>query len=69
MDPSPASAYFIGKRYLTDKEYAKAKPYLLEATKSENVDWAANSYKYLAQIMLIDKNYSQGREYAKKLLH
>lgn len=68
MDPSPASAYFIGKRYLTDKEYAKAKPYFLEATKSENVDWAANSYKYLAQIMLIDKNYSQGREYAKKAI-
>ena len=34
LNPSPESAYFIGKRYLVDQEYSKATSYLIEATKS-----------------------------------
>lgn len=65
IKPSAESAYMIGKKYLTDKEYDKATTYLLEATKSENVDWAHQSYIYLAQIMNMNKNYAKGREYAR----
>lgn len=66
VNPSPESAYLIGKKYLADKDYNQATKYLVEATKSENVDWAHQSYIYLAQIMNMNKNYEQGREYAKK---
>lgn len=66
IDPSPESAYLIGKKYIAEKEYNKAIPYLTEAIKCENVEWIHNSYKYLAQIMLINKNYEKGREYARK---
>ena len=66
INPSPESAYLIGKKYLADKEYDQATTYLVQATKSENVAWAHQSYIYLAQIMNMNKNYEQGREYAKK---
>ncbi len=66
INPSPESAYLIGKKYLSDKEYDKAISYLGEATKSENLDWAHQSYIYLAQIMNMNKNYEKGREYARK---
>lgn len=66
VNPSPESAYLIGKKYLADKDYNQATKYLVEATKSENVDWAHQSYIYLAQIMNMNKNYEQGREYARK---
>lgn len=66
INPSPESAYLIGKKYLSDKEYNTAISYLSEATKSENVDWAHQSYMYLAQIMNMNKNYEKGCEYARK---
>ncbi|MBR4156599.1 MAG: hypothetical protein IKU01_07860 [Bacteroidales bacterium] len=66
VNPSPESAYLIGKKYLSEKDYGQAKTYLLQSTKCENTDWAHQSYIYLAQIMNMDKNYEQGREYAKK---
>lgn len=66
VNPSPESAYLIGKKYLAEKDYNQAKTYLLQSTKSENTDWAHQSYIYLAQIMNMDKNYEQGREYARK---
>ena len=37
-----------------------------ESTKSENTDWAHQSYIYLAQIMNMNKNYEQGRTYARR---
>ena len=64
VNPTPESAYFIGKRYLADKDYNQAATYLLQSTKSENTDWAHQSYIYLAQIMNMNKNYEQGRTYA-----
>ena len=66
VNPSPESAYLIGKKYLAEKDYNQATKYLLEATKSSNVDWAHQSYIYLAQIMNMNKNYEQGRTYARK---
>lgn len=66
IEPSPESAYLIGKKYLAEENYAQAKSYLLEATKSENIDWAHQSYIYLAQIMNMNKNFEQGRVYARK---
>ncbi len=66
INPSPESAYLIGKKYLAEKDYNQAAKYLLEATKSENVDRAHQSYIYLAQIMNMNKNYEQGRVYARK---
>jgi len=68
LNPSPESAYFIGKRYLADQEYSKAVSYLLEATKSEDVKSAQQAYKYLAQIMLKEGRGEQGRIYARKAI-
>ena len=66
INPSPESAYLIGKKYLAEKDYNQAATYLLQSTKSENKDWAHQSYIYLAQIMNMNKNYEQGRTYARK---
>ncbi|MBO4575325.1 MAG: hypothetical protein J5708_08405 [Bacteroidales bacterium] len=68
LNPSPESAYFIGKRYLVDQEYGKAVSYLLEATKSTDNQSAQQAYKYLAQIMLKEGNWEQGRTYARKAI-
>lgn len=68
LNPSPESAYFIGKRYLSDQEYAKATNYLLEATKSTDTKSAEQAYKYLAQIMLKESKWEQGRTYARKAI-
>ena len=68
LNPSPESAYFIGKRYLADQEYGKAVSYLQEATKSQDVKSAQQSYKYLAQIMLKEGKWEQGRNYARKAI-
>jgi hypothetical protein len=66
INPSPESAYLNGKKYLAEKDYNQAATYLLQSTKSENKDWAHQSYIYLAQIMNMNKNYEQGRTYARK---
>ena len=68
LNPSPESAYFIGKRYLSDQEYSKATSYLLEATKSEDVNAAQQAYKYLAQIMWKEGRGEQGRAYARRAI-
>ena len=68
LNPSPESAYFIGKRYLSDQEYNKATTYLLEATKSSDTKSAQQAYKYLAQIMLKESKFEQGRTYARKAI-
>ena len=68
LNPSPESAYFIGKRYLADQEYGKATSYLIEATKSQDVKSAEQAYKYLAQIMLKESKFEQGRAYARKAI-
>ena len=68
LNPSPESAYFIGKRYLVDQEYSKAVSYLLEATKSSDTKSAEQAYKYLAQIMLKEGKGEQGRAYARKAI-
>lgn len=68
LNPSPESAYFIGKRYLSDQDYNSAKGYLVEATKSNDTKSAQQAYKYLAQIMLKEGNGEQGRAYARKAI-
>ncbi len=66
VNPSPESAYLIGKKFLAEKDYNQAATYLQQSTKCENTEWAHQSYIYLAQIMNMNKNYEQGREYARK---
>lgn len=68
LNPSPESAYLISKKFLSEKDYSSAKKYLLEATKSENMNIAHNAYKYLAQIALADKDFSRGRDYARRAI-
>lgn len=69
LNPSPESAYFIGKRYLSDQEYGKATTYLQQATKSSDLESAQQAYKYLAQIMLKEGNWEQGRIYARNAIN
>lgn len=66
INPTPESAYLIGKKYIADKDYNQATTYLLQAIKSENTDWAHQAYIYLAQIMNMNKRYEQGHTYAMK---
>ena len=66
INPSAESAYLIGKKYLTEKDYGQATKYFTQSTKSEDVNKAYQSYIYLAQIMNMNKNYEQGRDYARK---
>ena len=66
INPSPESAYLIGKKYISEKDYTKATTYLSQAVNSENTGWAHQAYIYLAQIMNMNKNYEQGRVYARK---
>lgn len=68
LNPSPESAYFIGKRYLADQDYSEAAKYLKEATKSADTKSVQQAYKYLAQIMLKEGNGEQGRNYARQAI-
>lgn len=68
LNPSPESAYFIGKRYLADQDLSKATSYLIEATKSNDTKSVQQAYKYLAQIMWKEGRGEQGRVYARKAI-
>lgn len=64
LQPSPESAYLIGRLMLKDEKYGKAIPYLEEATKSTDVSRSHASYKLLAEVLRATKNYSRSRQMA-----
>ena len=67
-EPSPESAFLIGKLYLKDEKYDKALEYCQQATGMENPDKVFEDYMYLAEIYKYKNNYPKAREMAQKAL-
>lgn len=68
LQPSPESAFLIGRRLLIESRYNDALPYFKESINSENVDRKISSYKYLAQIYSFRKEYTTARDMARKAI-
>lgn len=68
IQPSPESAFLIGRRLLIESKYNEALPYFKEAINSENVDRKISSYEYLAQIYMFREDYPTARDMARKAI-
>ena len=66
LEPSPASAYMIGKMLLNEEKYADAIDYLKEAEKMGDTAALQKSYKYIAQAYRALNNFPSARTYALK---
>ncbi len=66
LDPSPESAYLIGKMMLKEGKYNEAVPYLEEAIKMENEIRAYKALIFLAEDYQSLKKYSKARAIAVK---
>ena len=63
-EPTPESAYLIGKMLLKDEKFAEAIPYLEEAVKMENEDLAFRAMIFLAEDYMTLGNYQKSRSVA-----
>jgi tetratricopeptide (TPR) repeat protein len=66
LEPSPASAYLIGKMLLNEGKYAEAIEYLKETEKLEDQNAIEKSYMYIAQAYHALNNFPSSRTYALK---
>ncbi len=66
LEPSPASAYLIGKMLLSDGKYAEAIEYLKEVEKLEDTDIQQKGYKYIAEAYRALRNFPSARSFALK---
>ena len=66
LEPSPESAYMIGKMLMKNQKYAEAIDYLKEGEKLEDSENKADCFLYIAECYRILKNYSSARTYALK---
>ena len=66
LEPSPESAYLIGKMLLRDGQYNEAIPYLEEAIKMENEKRAYKALIFLAEDFMSLKQYTKSRNAALK---
>ncbi len=66
LEPTPSSAYLLGKMYLKNENYDKALEYLQQATKMDDPEELYNVYMYLAEIYRYKNNYPKAREMALK---
>lgn len=66
LEPSPESAYLIGKMLMKNQEFSKAINYLKEAETMEDSDDRADCFLYIAECYRTEKNYSSARTYALK---
>ena len=66
LEPSPASAYLIGKMLLNEGKYAEAIDYLKEAEKLNDTNAIQKSYIYIAQAYRTLNNFPASRNYALK---
>lgn len=64
LDPSPESAYLIGKMMLNQKRYTEAIPYMEDATKMENTEKVDDALIFLAQTYRAIDNFPMARKYA-----
>jgi len=68
LEPSPESAYNIGRLLLKDEKLSEAIQYFDEATKSAEMNKAHTSYKQLSEIFRALKNYPRSRQMALKAI-
>ncbi|MCF6169963.1 MAG: tetratricopeptide repeat protein [Bacteroidales bacterium] len=66
LDPSPESAYLIGKMLINQKRYKEAITYMEEACHMENLEKADDAYIYLAQTYRALDRLPESRKYALK---
>jgi tetratricopeptide (TPR) repeat protein len=66
LEPTPESAYMIGKLYLKQERYSEAIPYMENATNMEDKDRVADAYIFLAQAYKGLGNFSKARAVALK---
>ncbi len=64
LDPSPESAYLIGKMMMKQSRFKEAIPYMEEATKMENVTKVDDAYIFLAEVYRALDNYPRARQMA-----
>jgi tetratricopeptide (TPR) repeat protein len=64
LDPSPESAYLIGKMMLNQKRYTEAIPYMQDATKMDNIEKVDDALIFLAQTYRAIDNFPMARKYA-----
>ena len=66
LEPSPESAYLIGKMLMKNQKYREAIDYLKEGGKIDDSETRADCYLYIAECYRIQKSYSSARTYALK---
>ncbi len=66
LEPSPESAYLIGKMLMKNQKYGEAIDYLKEATNIDDSDTRADVYLYLAECYRSLESFSSARSYALK---
>lgn len=64
LQPSPESAFNIGRLMLKDEKYNQAIPYLDEATRSADQERAHSAYKLLAETYKAVRNFPKARQAA-----
>ena len=66
LEPSPESAYMIGKMLLNEGKYGEAIDYLKQAEKLNDTATVQKSYMYIAKAYQALNNYPSSRAYALK---
>lgn len=66
LEPSPESAYLIGKLYLKQERYSEAIPYMEDATNMEDTERVADAYIFLAQTYKALGNFPKAKSIALK---
>jgi len=66
IEPSPESAYLIGKMLMKNQKYGEAIDYLKEGEKLEDSDTRADCFLYIAECYRNLKSYASARAYALK---
>ncbi len=68
LEPSPESAYLIGRLLFKEEKYSESIGYLEESTKMTDLDKLSTSYKLLASAQASLRNYPRARQMALKAL-
>lgn len=68
LEPSPESAYLIGKMYVKKKEYEKAANYLVKSEKLTDEYERADCFLLLSEVYRNLDQYSKARSYALKAI-
>jgi tetratricopeptide (TPR) repeat protein len=66
LEPSPASAYMIGKMLLNEGKYSEAIEYLKQTEKLDDTNAIQKSYIYIAKAYRAMNNFPSARTYALK---